>query len=434
MTRKEVVDACVVGAGPSGSIAAERLAHEGYNVLLLDAQRFPRYKCCAAGVLWHDLEDFPEVKPVIETYNYKLVAHSPSLAHEFSIESGDHYLMGQTYRNVLDAHLAGLARKAGATFRDRTRVLDVALMDVHRGISLQVKDLDTGEISTVECKLIIGADGVTSVVRKRHPDFRPWAKGDLLIASELDVPMDENEILRVYGKERAVHMFLYYGNLPGYAWIFTKKRSVSLGMGTFLDFKGTTIGGQPLSRTFDDYTRFLIANGYVPADRVDTGKTSFALIPSTAPRASVTFGRNALLAGDAAGAFVSALSGEGIYYGMLSGSFAAKAGIDALRSNDFSARMLSRYRDAWMARLKHELNYQYFAKGYMVEVKRRCEKAIRWGMHDETIRKFMSVFFTGVYQIDRSFMARLIGHYTRLKIKDRLGMLGTREKKSDYIE
>ena len=91
----EHFDVCVVGAGPAGSIAAERLAkEEGATVLLVDAQAFPRYKCCAAGVLWHDMEDFPEVKTVIENFNYKLVAHSPSLEHEFSVISSEHYLMG----------------------------------------------------------------------------------------------------------------------------------------------------------------------------------------------------------------------------------------------------------------------------------------------------------------------------------------------------
>ncbi|MCH7991844.1 MAG: FAD-dependent monooxygenase, partial [Gemmatimonadetes bacterium] len=39
-------DAVVVGAGPAGSIAARQLARAGVSVLLVDRQRFPRWKVC----------------------------------------------------------------------------------------------------------------------------------------------------------------------------------------------------------------------------------------------------------------------------------------------------------------------------------------------------------------------------------------------------
>jgi flavin-dependent dehydrogenase len=167
-------------------------------------------------------------------------------------------------------------------------------------------------------------------------------------------------------------------------------------------------------------------------DSVDDANTKYALIPSMSTKHQATIGRNTLLAGDAAGVFVSALSGEGIYYACLSGKFAAQTAAIALKKDDLSLDTLGLYRRLWLGRLKHELDYQYWAKGYMLEVKRRCEKAIRWGLHDEKINKFLSTFFAGAYDIDRTFMARLIGQYIRLKFKDRLGMLGEREKKSDY--
>jgi len=429
----EHYDACVVGAGPAGSIAAERLAREGdVSVLLLDAQKFPRYKCCAAGVLWHDIEDFPEIKPVIENFNYKLVAHSPSLVHEFSVQSGEHYLMGQTYRATLDTHLARLAKDAGADFRDNTRVTGIELIGDRKGVKITLHDNVTGNNSVVIARIIIGADGTKSIVRKSHPDFKPWKKEDLLIASELDVPLDESTIIDKFGEERAVHMYLYFNDLPGYAWIFTKKKSVSLGMGTMLELNGKTYGGKVLADTFKNYCEFLESTGMIPSGAIDIKRTSYALIPCTSLKQATTYGRNALLSGDAAGAFVSALSGEGIYYSMLSGKYAAQVAATALKKDDLSPAILRSYETAWHARLERELNYQYFAKRYMLESKRRCEKAVRWGMHDETIQRFMGVFFTGVYEIDRRFMARLYYNYMRLKIKDLLGRLGPREHKKDY--
>lgn len=425
-------DACVVGAGPAGSIAAERLGREGVRVLLVDAQKFPRYKCCAAGVLWHDIEDFPEVKPVIENFNYKLIAHSPSLKHEFSVHSEDHYLMGQTYRATLDNHLAQLARKASVDFRDNSRVTNLELLSDRKGVALTIYDNASGNDYKITTRIVIGADGVKSIVRKTHPDFKPWQKSDLLIASELDVPMGEQKILDTFGKERTVHMYLYFQDLPGYAWIFTKKTSVSLGMGTMLEYNGKTYAGKILTDKFKAYCSYLASVGLIPASAMDPSKTRYALIPCTSLKTATTHGRNALLAGDAAGAFVSALSGEGIYYSMISGQFAARVATRALKKDDFSPEILSEYPKFWRERLERELNYQYFAKRYMLEAKRRCEKAVRWGMHDATIRRFMGVFFTGVYEIDRRFMAKLYGHYVRLKIKDVLGLMGERERKQDY--
>ncbi|MEX2715528.1 MAG: NAD(P)/FAD-dependent oxidoreductase [Candidatus Sigynarchaeum springense] len=428
----ETQDICIVGAGPAGSIAAERLARAGARVLLLDGQQFPRYKCCAAGVLWHDIEDFPEIKPVIETYNHAMTFHSPSFKHEFTIRSDEHYLLGQTYRTLLDSHLAQLAKKAGADFRQGNLVTGVKLLDDRRGIVLSVKDKATGNTYSVRSKLVIGADGVKSIVRKCHPDFVPWNKADLLIASELDVPMGEQRIIDIFGKDRTTHIFMYFDNLPGYSWIFTKKTSVSVGMGTMLEFQGKTYGGKALADKFKAFVGFLQQKGLLPLNAADTSRTNYALIPSVSLKASITHGRNALLAGDAAGAFVSALSGEGIYYGMLSGQFAAQVASKALAADDFSSRMLAEYPRLWRARLERELNYQYFAKRYMLEVKRRCEKAVRWGENDETIRNMMKVFFTGIWKIDRNFMLRLYGHYVRLKVKDLFGMLGEKENKKDY--
>ncbi|MHA1996922.1 MAG: NAD(P)/FAD-dependent oxidoreductase [Promethearchaeota archaeon] len=429
---KDTYEVCVVGAGPGGSIAAERLAKEGIQVLLVDRHQFPRYKCCAAGVLWHNVEDFPEIKPVIENYNYGMVAHAPSLGREFQVQSKEHFLLGQTYRETLDNHLAQLAKAAGAEFRDNCRVKSLKFLENSKGVELDIHDKSSNEDLRVKANIMIDASGVSAITRKYHPEFRRWKASDLLIASELDVPMSEDKILDIYGKERMIHMFLYFEDLPGYAWIFTKKTSVSIGMGTMMVYKDKNIGGRILASKFKKYSTYLEDNGYIVPGSAKMDETSYALIPSMSIKEGRTFGNNALLVGDAAGVFVSALSGEGIYYAMLSGSYAASTSVQAIRKGDYSGKSLSIYRKLWVKRLKSELNYQYFARNYMLFEKRRCEKAIRWGKNDRRIRKFLEVFFGGEYEIDRTFLLRLVGHYIRLKVKDAFGRMGEKEKKSDY--
>ena len=43
-------DVIVIGAGPAGSTAAKVLAEKGYQVLLLEKFKMPRYKSCS-GIL-----------------------------------------------------------------------------------------------------------------------------------------------------------------------------------------------------------------------------------------------------------------------------------------------------------------------------------------------------------------------------------------------
>lgn len=43
-------DVLIVGSGPAGSTAAKHLSENGYNVLVAEKHKLPRYKSCS-GVL-----------------------------------------------------------------------------------------------------------------------------------------------------------------------------------------------------------------------------------------------------------------------------------------------------------------------------------------------------------------------------------------------
>jgi flavin-dependent dehydrogenase len=67
-----------------------------------------------------------------------------------------------------------------------------------------------------------------------------------------------------------------------------------------------------------------------------------------------TYGDRVLAVGDAAG-LVKPTTGGGIYYGMLSGRFAAEVLTDALRQDRLEAAALRRYETLWQARIGPEL-------------------------------------------------------------------------------
>jgi flavin-dependent dehydrogenase len=61
-----------------------------------------------------------------------------------------------------------------------------------------------------------------------------------------------------------------------------------------------------------------------------------------------------LLTFDAAG-FVNGLTAEGIYYAMVSGEYAGKTALEAIRNKNTSAEFLRRYDDACEIEVGHEL-------------------------------------------------------------------------------
>src|SRR2546428_5434637 len=107
----EVFDVLIVGAGPAGSFAAERLAAGGARVALFDGRPEGEPKACGGGVTAKALKAWPHLlKAVGRTVN-DLEMYAPSgrglrlkLDEPFAIYS----------RRAFDSYLRECARAAGA--------------------------------------------------------------------------------------------------------------------------------------------------------------------------------------------------------------------------------------------------------------------------------------------------------------------------------
>ena len=306
----ESYDAIVVGAGPAGSTSAYCLAREGLSVLLLDRARFPRDKPCGGGVTGRAAALLPfSIDPVVEDVVHRLEI-GLAYARRFERQS-EKPLIYMTRRVALDAFLVEKACKAGAVFREATKVTELEL----RADEVVVKTKDwTGTRPRRDRR---GRDE-----RHRRALARAATRARVhLVALEADLSYDVVERDRYRG--RAV---LELGAVPGgYGWIFPKGDHVNVGVG------GWEAEGPRL--------RSHLA-GLVEGYGLDGGSLENVRgyrLPLRGAGDGLTNGRG-LVVGDAAG-LVDPLTGDGMYEAFLSARLASRAVVDFLegRTDDLAA-------------------------------------------------------------------------------------------------
>src|SRR5216117_775328 len=164
-------DAIVVGAGPAGAATALLLSRGGARVLLLDRARFPRHKPCseylspATTAILGRLDGVLEAverAPHAKVYGMKVVAPSGAAmcgrlagAYSFALS-----------RATFDTILLRAAAHAGAVVRESTRVQDL-LWDGRGGAGGGARGGGDGKRETWRARVVVGADGLRSVVARR---------------------------------------------------------------------------------------------------------------------------------------------------------------------------------------------------------------------------------------------------------------------------
>ncbi len=312
-----IYDAIVVGGGPAGATAAEDLARSGHTVAMLD--RAGRIKPCGGAVPPRLIRDFdiPDSQIVARINTARMI--SPS-AQKVDIEIENGYV-GMVDREHFDEFLRVRAADAGAhritgTFVKVTRDED--------GTQVWYRPRGEDEVKPLATRFIIGADGARSdVARAEVPggDTIPYviAYHEIIAAPEPSDAYDPTRCDVVYDGEISPDF---------YGWVFPHGPQASVGMGSGIkgvDVKQATAALRETSGLKD----------------CETIRREGAPIPLQ-PLKRWDNGRDVVLAGDAAGV-VAPSSGEGIYYAMIGGQFAAMAVSAALASGRVSDLRLARH-------------------------------------------------------------------------------------------
>jgi geranylgeranyl reductase family protein len=167
-------DAVVVGAGPAGATTALLLARAGASVLLVDRARFPRDKPCSeylspatteilqrldGGVL-AEVEGAAHAK----LYGMKVVAPSgAAMCGRF--RGGPRHYSFALPRTTFDTILVAAAARAGAQVREATTVEN--LLWKGGAVAGVTARSCNGQRVTCNTRIVVGADGLRSVVARR---------------------------------------------------------------------------------------------------------------------------------------------------------------------------------------------------------------------------------------------------------------------------
>lgn len=305
-------DVIIVGAGPAGMAAAHTLINNNISCCVIDKQVFPRNKLCAGGLtnkaigIMNELKLGKEFcgKSTVKTTNASLYVN-----YDHVIDLDNVYETHLVDRFEFDDYLVeSYKAKRGAMIEG----LKVSY------ISTENKKIMLSDNNIIDFEYIIGADGAVGVTRKLID------KNHKTDGFCLQIDIDKNNI--DYNSDK---MSLYYGIIPyGYGWIFPKEDYVTIGIGSSYD---KNLDYKKEFETFLDnlgakYNRDKIKGAFIPfGDYVKN---------------PINDAKNMILVGDAAG-LADPISGEGIYFAMLSGIKGAEVITKAI--NNDNREILSEY-------------------------------------------------------------------------------------------
>lgn len=308
-------DVAVVGAGPSGSVAAATLARRGAKVALIDASH-PREKPCGGGLTGRALALVEHLVPArtipgVRIRSARFLDTARGLDTSVSLAHHDTSLL-VARRTDLDAALFEAAVRAGATIV-RERVTGITAGPPHV--------LSTTRGTRIDSAFVIGADGANSLVRRRFS--AAFRRDQLSVATGF----------YAHGRTSDEVVLEMVDAPSGYIWSFPRPDHLAIGI--CAQATDTTVG---LLR--DTLSRWMESSGIAHGARLEAYSWP---IPSLAPadfHRVPLGGQGWLTVGDAAG-LVDPITREGIFFALQSALFAADALASASSTpvRDYSVRV-----------------------------------------------------------------------------------------------
>lgn len=406
---ENVYDVIIVGAGPAGTMAALHLAQHGASVAIVDKDDFPRDKPCGGGLTPRVLARFPDLSASVN----RVVLNRP---HRLRFMAPDR--SGMTYehetpialmvrRNDFDGMLLRLCREAGAAIIMPARF--AALQRAPERIDIRLED---GR--TLSAKALVGADGTNSAVATQAGLRTKWARDDLAVSLVSELPQ-----AACHWRDHASVHIVYGADGFGYGWVFPKGEWVNIGVCGLLCPKPAL----PLKAAYQTLFHDLREAGLLSAEG-----GPFPVRGGIIPIKGVldaTQADRVLICGDAAG-FAHAVSGEGIYYAMVSGRLAAETLLTALKHGDASKAALAAYQTAWQQEIGVEIAQSVRIQRRLIQHPSAITSIIHMAARHDGIKQAFTRYFLGTLayaDLKRTLLRHFLPQYLKLqaaRMRDRL--------------
>jgi geranylgeranyl reductase family protein len=279
----------ILGGGPAGAFAAERLASAGLGVVLMD-EKLAWEKPCGGGLTCKAYTQYPFLldNPTPKRFVTETVLAAPA-AGEVALRLGDPLLIYSRFD--LNRMLLERAERAGAQI-EKVRVTGME----RRGGGWQLRT-PSGSVDADYC---IVATGARNALRDVGTQLQP---SDAMSALGYYVPGDQTRI-----------DIQFLPGLEGYIWVFPRCGHLSVGI---------CGKGEPASSLRHRLERYMNEHGIAWKGAKFYSHLLPALDTKSWKRNRVA-GDGWMAVGDAAG-LVDPVTGEGLYYAIRSADLAAQS-------------------------------------------------------------------------------------------------------------
>ena len=366
-------DVLVVGAGPSGAMAAKTAAEKGSDVVMIDRKHHIGSPVrCGEGInkfLFNDT-GISKKKSFIEREITDTKIYFYDEVYSLQSELWQGYTVDRT---IFDEHLACRAAEEGALLLRNTKATGLKRKGGKWLVTLNSQE----NLAEIEADIVIGADGFACNVGRWAGITNKWQPHEFCKCIEYLIECSN------LNQKNTFHIAFGEEFPSGYGWIFPKQQTANVGVSV-----------APYANTKEALHFFLkhypIASSLL-GDNISIIEKRGGCYPATGPRSpDKIVGDGVMLVGDAAG-MVEPISGEGIAPSMISGIAAGETAAKAIKNGKYGKKNLSAYPDSCMQ------------KQYM---------GMTLGENMEALKKLYEPFVHAFSEkdVDRTMRGKMIAH------------------------